>query len=221
MHAGRDGLQQHELNQVQGHSQRIAADHPDRRAPDRDHLRRRDGERLGGRVHGPDPGLRRPVTGGADRAPGSGSAQFLRPVVAEEVARSGSERRGGVVGVVDPTGPQRQAAAPDAGVEVVAEAHQRNAIWSSSRGRHDADRRAQSAFEGVRPSGSDAMASLISSRLRPTVWAIRMNETRRRASRVGRRAGPRGSVRRGPGPRARSSGVRTPTHPCAAPPDRS
>ena len=56
-------------------------------------------------------------------------------------------------------------------------------IWASIRGRQPAESRAQSALVGVRPSGSVASASLISSRVRPTRWADRMNATRRRVAR--------------------------------------
>jgi hypothetical protein len=54
-----------------------------------------------------------------------------------------------------------------------------SAICSSSRPRQRALSRAQSAFVGVRPLGSDPSASLISSRVRPTRWAMRTNATRR------------------------------------------
>ena len=54
---------------------------------------------------------------------------------------------------------------------------------SSSCGRHDADSRSQSARVGVRLSGSEASAVRISSRLSPTCWAMRMNDTRRSVSR--------------------------------------
>ncbi len=52
-------------------------------------------------------------------------------------------------------------------------------ICSSSRGFHDVDSWCQSFSVGVRPSGSDANASRISSSRSPTCWATRMNETRR------------------------------------------
>ena len=56
-------------------------------------------------------------------------------------------------------------------------------IWASIRGRQPRESRAQSALVGVRPSGSVASASRISSRVRPTRCAERMNATRRRVAR--------------------------------------
>jgi pyrophosphate--fructose-6-phosphate 1-phosphotransferase len=52
-------------------------------------------------------------------------------------------------------------------------------ICSLIRGRQFSDSRAQSDLLGVRPPGSVARAAVISSRVRPTRWAARMNATRR------------------------------------------
>jgi hypothetical protein len=52
-------------------------------------------------------------------------------------------------------------------------------IWASIRGRQSRARRDQSRSLGVRLSGSEASASRISSRLRPSCWDTRMNEIRR------------------------------------------
>ena len=56
-------------------------------------------------------------------------------------------------------------------------------ICASIRGRQPRLSRAQSALVGVRPSGSVASASAISSRVSPTRWAERMNATRRSVAR--------------------------------------
>ena len=55
-------------------------------------------------------------------------------------------------------------------------------ICSSSRARHEALSRDQSFLVGVRPEGSVASASAISSRVSPTRWAARMKDTRRRVA---------------------------------------
>ena len=62
----------------------------------------------------------------------------------------------------------------------------RSSCWicSSIRGRHARDSFAQSAFVGVRPSGSVASAFWISSSVRPIVCAARMNAIRRSTSRA-------------------------------------
>ena len=52
-------------------------------------------------------------------------------------------------------------------------------ICASRRGRQVWLSRDQSAFVGVRPWGSVASASPISSSVSPTRWAVRMNATRR------------------------------------------
>ena len=66
----------------------------------------------------------------------------------------------------------------------------------------------QSSLVGVRSSGSDGRAPRISSRLRPTFWATRMNDTRRSTSQGGSGAArPRSGATRS-APRPRSSGAR-------------
>ena len=107
--------------------------------------------------------------------------------VTEEVARALAEHACTIIRVVEPTGLQRQAPAADARRQVVAHALQaagsaRRAPTSTTR-----DSRAQSAAVGVRCSGRVASAPRISSRVRPTRWATRMNAIRRNASRGNRR----------------------------------
>ena len=103
--------------------------------------------------------------------------------VVEQDAGARDLAREHVARVVQRAHVEGQAAAADAPAEVVAEPLEQP-MRSASSGRHALDRRAQSCRVGVRFSGSDAIAVRISSRLRPTCWAMRMNETRRNVSRV-------------------------------------
>ena len=110
--------------------------------------------------------------------------------VAEQITRALTEDARAVVGVVELARLQRERHPHPMHDDRSSRTPSSNRMRSSSCAFHARDSRAQSAAVGVRCSGSVASAARISSSVRPTRCATRMNATLRNTSRAYRRCPP-------------------------------